>query len=213
MTGSTLLQIFLYANVFIIGALTTIGVQHAYAHFRPKSRRSERPQSVPEVRLTEEMREQLLRKSQANYQAVLEKSAADLHRDLDETGELLNKTLNKLGTTMVGNELERYHADLEQIRKQAEAAINGAQTELSAHQTELKAAMTAAVEAEKQAALKQVAAEQEQLAKMIDTKLGDAVASFLTETLQHNVDLGAQQTYMMAMLEEHKDDFKQAAKS
>jgi len=33
------------------------------------------------------------------------------------------------------------------------------------------------------------------------------VASFLTETLQHNVDLGAQSAYLTAMLEEHKADF------
>jgi len=39
----------------------------------------------------------------------------------------------------------------------------------------------------------------------IDTKLTDAVTSFLNETLQHNVDLGSQTDYIIGMLEEHKD--------
>jgi hypothetical protein len=33
------------------------------------------------------------------------------------------------------------------------------------------------------------------------------VASFLNETLQHNVDLGGQTEYLLSMLEEHKADF------
>jgi hypothetical protein len=36
--------------------------------------------------------------------------------------------------------------------------------------------------------------------------LADAVASFLIETMQHNVDLGAQSTYLTTMLEEHKTE-------
>ena len=50
-------------------------------------------------------------------------------------------------------------------------------------------------------------AEKQRLLQQIDTKLADAVASFLMETLQHNVDLGAQSAYLTAMLEEHKTDF------
>ena len=52
--------------------------------------------------------------------------------------------------------------------------------------------------------MQELAAEKEQLAKLMDTKLADAVASFLMETLPHNVDLGAQSAYLTSMLEEHK---------
>ena len=43
--------------------------------------------------------------------------------------------------------------------------------------------------------------------QQIDTRLAEAVTSFLIETLQHNVDLGAQSAYLTAQLEEHKADF------
>jgi hypothetical protein len=38
--------------------------------------------------------------------------------------------------------------------------------------------------------------------------LGDAVASFLIDTLQHEVDLGAQTNYLIKTLDEHKDELK-----
>mgnify|MGYP003296595883 CR=1 FL=1 len=53
-----------------------------------------------------------------------------------------------------------------------------------------------------------VAAEKARLIAQIDTKLADATVSFLLETLQHNVDLGAQTAYLTGVLEEHKDEFK-----
>jgi hypothetical protein len=46
----------------------------------------------------------------------------------------------------------------------------------------------------------------------MDTKLADAVTSFLMETLQHNVDLGAQSAYLTAMLDEHKDELVKGVK-
>jgi hypothetical protein len=39
------------------------------------------------------------------------------------------------------------------------------------------------------------------------------VVSFLIETLQHDIDLGAQSAYLTKVLEEHKDDFKQGVSS
>lgn len=212
MESATLLQIFLYINVFIIGALTTIGVQHAYAHFKPHKKTEDKPKPS-DARLPSEVREQLLQKSQNNFETVLSRSATELQRSLDETGDQLNKALNKLGTAMVGNELERYHADLEQIRKRVQDNLNGAQTELEKHQAELKAKMTEEVEAERARQLQELAAEQERLIKQIDTKLADAVASFLLETMQHNVDLGAQSAYLTAMLEEHKAELVKEIKA
>ena len=60
---------------------------------------------------------------------------------------------------------------------------------------ELEAAMNAEVTAEKQF-----------LINLANAKLADAVASFLVETLGHNIDLGTQTTYLTAMLEEHKEE-------
>lgn len=201
----TFLQIFLLVNIFIIGGLAVIAAQHAYAHFRPHPPEPKKPRPTPHGNdLPPEMRERLLQASEAKYQSVLDRSATELQRDLDGTAAQLNRALQRVGTEIVGAEVERYRAQLTQLRTQAESAIGGAQSEIAEHQAELRAEL-AKQRTEMQAKLlEEMAAEKQLLMQQLDTKLADAVASFLTETLQHNVDLGAQSAYLTAMLDEHK---------
>lgn len=211
----TLLQLFLLLNVFLIGALTAIGVRHAYAHFRPTHHEPEKPHHAPAqgAHLPPAVREQLLHAAQTNFQAVLTHSATELQHDLQTTALQLNKQLEKIGNQILNREMERYQASLDQLRTQAEVTMNGAQEEIAKHQADLKAKLTER-QAELEASMaEQVAADQQQLIQQIDTKLADAVASFLTETLQHNVDLGAQSAYLTAMLEEHKAELTKGVTS
>lgn len=205
----TLLQLFLLINVFLIGALTTVAVQHANAHFRPRSKVEKRPESA--TGLSPAMRKQILEAAQADFQAVLEKSAVELQRELHGTAVLLNQRIARTGAEVVNYEMERYRAQLADLRKQAETAIGGAQAEITMHQTDLKAKLS-----EKQATLEakmaeDIAAEKQRLIQQMDTKLADAVVSFLTETLQHEVDLGAQSRYLISQLEEHKAELSKGA--
>ena len=131
--------------------------------------------------------------AQSDFKAILDKSANELQTDLQTTATELNKQLEKLGDAVVTSETERYKTMLEALRVQAETVITTAQTDIKDHQTDLKAKLT-----------DNITAEQQRLVAQLDTKLADAVSSFLTETLQHNVDLGAQVPYMLATLEEHK---------
>lgn len=209
------LQIFLLVNVFLIGALTAVAIRHAYAHFRPAHHEEEKPHHItpPTAHLPPAVRDQLLHTAKANFQVVLERSADQLQHSLDSTTVQLNKQLEKLGTKIIEDETERYHTTLDLLRKQAETAINGAQSEITQHQTDLQAKLVehqAKVEAELTA---KMTAEHQQLMQQIDTKLADAVTSFLFETLQHNVDLGAQSSYLTAMLEEHKDELTKGVKN
>jgi F0F1-type ATP synthase membrane subunit b/b' len=193
---STFLQLFLLFDVFLMGVLAATAVKHAYAHFRPPPQ-PEKPHSPAQgAHLPAATREQLLQTAQTNFQKVLDHSAAQLEEDLETTAARLNKTLEQLGGVVIGNELERYRKELIQLRKQAETDMGGIRTEMEKHQAELKDKLA-----------KEVAAEKQILLRQIDTKLADAVGSFLVETLQHNVDLGAQSSYLTALLEEHKDDF------
>lgn len=196
------LQIFIYVNVFLIGALTTVAVQHAIAHFRPR-KLPEKPALPPaNIQLPPAVKERLLKESQANFQAALDQSAETLQHDLNATSQKVNHLLAQLGTQVVGTEMERYRMDLIALRKQTETAFNGAQSDIGEHQAKLIAALKVSLNEE-------MATEKQRLLKQIDTKLADAVASFLLETLQHNVDLGAQSAYLTAMLEEHKAEFKE----
>ncbi len=233
--NSTYLQIFLLINVFMIGALATIGVQHAYAHFRPAAGSGNDVKLTPtradkSGHLPPEIKDRLIQASQANFQTVLDRSAAELQHDLKATTQKLDALLQKIGARVIAAEMERYQLQLEHIRKQAETAIGGAQDQIAKHQAELqaeleqqrlqvkagldeqqlqaKAKLDEDIAVERQRLLKEILDDRQRLTQQIDAKLSDAVASFLLETLGHNVDLGAQTTYLTALLEEHKTDFK-----
>lgn len=203
--SSLFLQIFLFVNVFLIGALVAIAVQHAYAHFRPHTDEHEKahPSAQP-VHLPPATRERLLQAAEGKFQTVLDRSADQLDHNLQVTAVELNKQLEKLGTEIINDEMKRYREALDELRARTEISIGSAQTEIAQHQDDLKAKL-AEHKTELEAQMQQeITAEKERLIKDMDTKLGDAVASFLLETMQHNVDLGAQTAYLTAMLDEHK---------
>lgn len=202
MSLTTFVQIFLVVDVFFIGALSAIGYRHAMMHFRPEKHIPEHdkdPVIVPDIALPAATKERLVQETVAQYQKVLVGSADDLQGDLKLTSEKINDLLERLAAEIVGNELERYRVELNRLHTQVAADMSGIKKQMEGSEAEIKAQYTAAYELEKQ-----------NLLKKIDARLGDAVGSFLLETLQHNVDLGAQEAYIMAMLEEHKDDFKRA---
>jgi len=199
MTAITLLQIFLLVDVFFAGVVASIGVRHAYAHFRPSHPEPEPGKShsaAADNRLPAEVKERLFQTSQAHFQAVLDHSAAQLQHDLEATAAQINKNVGHMATEIVGDELENYRKELDRLRKQAETSMGDIRSEVTKHQAELETKLGDELKTEKQ-----------WLVQQIDTKLADAVASFLLDTLQHNVDLGSQSAYLTAMLEEHKADF------
>lgn len=193
MEGITFLQVFLIINVFIIGALSAIGVRHGLAHFRTKNEKKSTVQMTPQFRLSPDAREKMLAKAEADFKTVLTRATAELEEDLKRTTGSLSEQLEKLGKSVTETEVERYTATLEQLRKQAETVIQSAQTEVKDHQNDISAKLS-----------ENMKGEQDRMIAQLDTKLGDAVTSFLTETLQHDVDLGAQVPYMLKSLEEHK---------
>lgn len=194
---SIFLQLFLLLDVFLMGALAAVAIRHGYAHFRPEKHDAEKGRPAQQNgHLPPSVREHLLEAAQTNFQHVLNRSADELQKDLDETAGKINKLLDKLGAEIVSNEMEHYRTQLEALRKQTETDINGLRAEVAGHQAELKAKLVEEMQAEKQ-----------RLVEQLDTKLADAVSSFLLETLQHNVDLGAQSAYLLSTLEEHKADF------
>lgn len=189
-----MLEAFLYFNALLIGVLVVLAVQHGVAHFKPHKYDAEHHQATPQNgHLPPAIREQLIESARKHYQTVLNHAAQELEQDLENTAVDIKKQIQKLGTDTVQAELENYRAKIAALEKQTEDTVNGMHAEIASHQDDLKAKLTESVEAEKQ-----------RLISQIDTKLADAVASFLNETLQHNIDLGAQAAYLTSVLEEHK---------
>ena len=207
--SSGLLQFILILNALLIGAASVVAVRHGLAHFRPHEHDNDKKRAQENaVKLPPAVKQQLLEKAQANYEKVLEASASQLQLDLSKTAASLNKQLDTLGQEIVTDEMKRYKASLEELQKNTEVSITSTQGVLDQHQEDLKPAMA---EHQKQMLAKmneEITAEKERLLSQIDSKIADAAASFLIETMQHDVDLGAQVPYLTRMIEEHRDDFK-----
>lgn len=209
------LQLFILLDVFVAGILATMALRHAKAHFRPNTHDLEktRPSAATQgAHLPPAVRQQMLEEAQANFQLVLNRAAKELQKDLESTASEIKKQLEHHGSEAVREELERYRTHLSQLQQQTEQVMTGAEQAASEHQTEL-----AAKAAEYQATLKakmeeEIAAEKQRLIDQLDTKLADAVAAFLVETLQHDVDLGAQSAYLNKLLNEHKAEIIEEVK-
>lgn len=207
--SSGFLQFILILNAFLVGAATVVALRHALAHFRPHSHDGDKNHAAAQpVKLPPAVKEELLQKAAASFEKILDSAASQLQLDLGKTTAQLNKQLETLGAQIVGDEMKRYRASLEELQKNTEVSIQGTQDALNQHQEDLKTAMA---DHQKELLAKmneEIAAEKERLLSQIDSKLADAAASFLIETMQHDVDLGAQVPYLTKMIEEHKDDFK-----
>jgi len=216
MSLSIFLQLFLLADVFAVGVLVTIAVQHARAHFgakkSPPVTSLQTPAGAANITSTEvmtaPMRERLARESQKHFENSVNAAVAALQNNLGATATELDQLLRKLGGEIVGNELERYRVELAQLRQQAQADLGTIKSEVDGRKTELEKQFADELATEKQRVAEQLAVEKQRLLAQIDAKLGDAVGSFLLEALGHNIDMGAQEQYLLSLLEQHKADFK-----
>lgn len=208
--NSTLLLTFIIINALALGAVIAIGARYAYAHFHPEKHEPERhARPTQAVRLPADVKEKLLEAAASRFEKILEHSASELQRDMQSTGSTLNQKLERLGDGIVEQELSRYQKSLESIRTETEQKLTSARADIDTHQADLEAALVAKRQELETKMQEEVALEKERLLAQIDTRLADAMASFLLENLGQNVDLGSQASYLTSLLEQHKEEFKQ----
>ena len=196
MIDGAFLQALLLLQVFILGLLTAVAVRYARAHLSQSKPEDHSQALIPGVGLPQEIKRRMVEEAELKFQNALNQVSTSLNKDLELSAGQINHLVNKLASDIVAGEMEHYRLQLGRLQEHAATEVNGIRQEITKHEAAIKAKMAEEVEAEKQ-----------RLIKQIDTKLADAVASFLSETLQHNVDLGNQNDYLLQMLEEHKADF------
>lgn len=181
-----------------MGVFTPIAVRHAKAHFRPPPEPTPEKPKMPthDTVLHPAMRARLEQSATQQFQAILQRSASKFQFDLEASSEQIDGLVKRLAGEIVAGEMERYRLELHKLHQQADTDMGNVRREMANHESELKTKFAQEMEAEKQ-----------RLIKQIDTRLGDAVASFLIEVLGHNVDLGSQAEYLVGLLEEHKAEF------
>lgn len=211
------LQIFLIINVFILGAALALAIEHLWLHFHPHDFNVDPSDPNGGVHLPMIVKERLLRVAETDYEEVLNRSVSDFKSDLRATTSKINDELTQISGDILGEEMDRYKTTLNELRSKAEQTRSQAQTDVERHQAELEALiierqklletkfMERHAALEKQAEAEIIAAKNAYI-KRIDTKLADAVTSFLATTLQYNADLGSQEPYLLSELEKHKNE-------
>ena len=195
--SSTALQVIIGVQLFALGVIAALTARHAVAYFKSDKHDAEyRPPLLPSHDLSPEAKEKLIEHSQKEYETVIRHSAAELQHDLHLSADQINALIKRFAMDIVENEMQRYRTELKQIHGTAGSEMEAMKAEVAKERAELTAKMN-----------EEIAAEKQKLIKQIDTKLSDAVGSFLIETLGHNVDLGSQSSYLVEMLEKHKQEF------
>ena len=193
------LEIFLFVDVFIAGAALTLALSHAYAHLHPHAEVKTGPKTPKEIQLAKEARERLLAQAEGKYRRILNDSAEQLTQDLNLTIGKISDGFKKMTDDILKQEQQGFLNIYENYKQTAQGALDTAKDQSDSFKKELKDKLEQDVEEERQ-----------RLVALIDNKLSDAIMSFLTEAMQHEVDLGAQEDYLMELLDKHKEEFKQA---
>lgn len=142
--------------------------------------------------------EQELVSRQAQLQAELNERQAELEARLAKHHAELRTGFNER-QEKIEAELTRHQTELESSLKQREVSLAKVQTELDASLLQRKQELEAVLNDE-------MTKKRAFLASQLETKLNDAISSFLLQALPHNIDLGAQVPYITALLDEHKKE-------
>lgn len=130
--GSNILLIILIVNVFILGVVIAFAVSHWHRNLRPRNVSSQREL------LPEEVRQQIYDEARSDYEKVLRRSAVAFGKDLDATTDDLTKQLDKLGDTIMQDEMAQYKSGLDSLQNEVQKKAGSTSAEIDAHQAELR---------------------------------------------------------------------------
>jgi hypothetical protein len=149
------------------------------------------------LKISEPTAAEIEAKLKAAYEAKIAEATQTFGADLTDTSKRLSEQVSRLTTTVIEEELEAYQKTLEEVRKAATQAMDQIHQAVEHQRVELRQGMEAELEGEKKL-----------LADKFDAKLGDVVASYISEALGSGVDLGAQMQFILTSLEAHKEEIR-----
>lgn len=153
-----------------------------------------------------------LAERQAAMDTKLAEHQTELEQKLAERSAELEKEFTELQAGYAKKQAE-LEAQLVQQESELAATLKTRELKLAEHQTALEDELTTRQQAytAKQAELEskleaEMQKRRDAYIAQLDTKLSDAVAAFLADTLGQHVDLGAQTSYLVGQLEAHKEE-------
>lgn len=202
----TILQPFLIANVFIIGVVVALAVSNAWAHFRPQNSREKK--RVSTMLLPADTRARILNEAEEAYHRIVAKTAVQLEENLASTTKSLGEHLDRLGSTLVNDELKRYQTELDELRSRTQGAIGKAETEINRHQMDVKTKLL-----ERQNEIDSKLAEDEQTLRaalverqhQLETEFIERQNEYATRHAELEAKLTEHQTQLEAILKEREE--------
>lgn len=182
------------AVIFILVAAVVIQSFQLRSLQKAKAQAANQPKPL---RVAEPTAVELEAKLKAAYEAKITEATAQFGTDLKATSTRLSEQVSRLTTTVIEEELEAYQKTLEEVRKVATEAMDKIHQTVEQQRVELRQNMEA-----------EVAEEKKHLAEKFDAKMGDVVASYISEALGSGVDLGAQMQFILTSLEAHKEEIR-----
>lgn len=149
------------------------------------------------IQITEPTAAELEARLTAAYNNQIADATVTFGTDLKATSTRLTEQVSRLTTTVIEEELEAYQKTLEEVRKVATQAMDQIHEAVEHQRVELRQGMEA-----------DLAEEKKLLADKFDSKFGDVVSSYISESLGSGVDLGAQMQFILTSLEKHKDEIR-----
>lgn len=128
---------------------------------------------------------------------IVTESAKQMKTMVDASVQGLGTKISDSVDLSLRQELQEYQVSLQGLREQTIDEFSKLQQELDSRKTQLIEQLD-----------KKVVEEYKRRLAVFDERLNDIVASYVVESLGTNVDLGAQMTYIVNALDQHKDDIK-----
>ena len=157
-----------------------------------------KPSTGPQaVTISPKTQDELNADIEASYRERVKLATADFGEDLSATSKRLSEQVERLTTEVITTELEQYQKTLEGVRSVAAGTATQIQQAVEEQQTKLRQSMETMIQEEQTRRL-----------AIIDTRMGEIVSGYITESLGAGVDLGAQADYIVASLEARREDIK-----
>jgi hypothetical protein len=188
------MQLLILAGIVVMLVIVVI-VQSV--QLQRSSKQQQAAAAKPKSIITQPTADELDAKIKAAYEAKINEATQTFGTDLQGTSTRLSEQVSRLTTQVIEEELEAYQKTLEEVRHVATEAMEQIHQAVEHQRVELHRGME-----------EELAGEKKHLAEKFDAKMGDVVASYISEALGSGVDLGAQMQFILTSLEAHKEEIR-----
>lgn len=194
-------QILVFAGLAVMALITIVSLVWVFYLFgeiknRPSPKNFKVEIESPQVLSADDL-VLITREARESMQVVVTEATRELETALSATIAGLATKTEDMATITLAQEFEKYQTSLSALRDQTIKEFGDLQAQLDKRRDELVEDMEVRMQKERSERM-----------DAFNERINDVVSSYLVESLDKGVDLGAQAGYVVRMLETHKEDIK-----